>query len=69
MIGTDSNHCRIVAESLAGKRKVDEQTFASLEILDERLERLKSFGDTFSGVEFSPDAAKLLSRKNVVAIG
>lgn len=69
MIGTDSNHCRIVAESLAGKRKVDEQTFASLAILDERLERLKSLGETFSGVGFSPDAAKLLSQKNAVAVG
>jgi len=45
MIGTDSNHCRIVTESLAGKRKVDEHTFASLAILDERLERLKSLGE------------------------
>ncbi|MHC4147054.1 MAG: division/cell wall cluster transcriptional repressor MraZ, partial [Planctomycetota bacterium] len=26
MIGTDSNHCRIVAESLAGDRGVDEKT-------------------------------------------
>ena len=69
MIGTDSNHCRIVAESLAGKRKTDEQTFTSLAILDERLERLRSLGETFSGVEFSPDAAKLISRKNAVAVG
>ena len=77
MIGTDSavrrplweNHCRIVAESLAGKRKVDEQTFASLTILNERLEQLRSLGETFSGVVFSPDSAKLLSRKNAVAVG
>jgi len=69
MIGTDSNHCRIVAESLAGKRKVDEQTFASLAILDEKLERLRSLGETFSDVVFSPDAAKLISQKNTVAIG
>ena len=69
MMGTDSNHCRIVAESLAGKRKVDEHTFASLAILDERLGRLKSFGETFSGVVFSPEAAKLISQKNAVAVG
>ena len=69
MIGTDSNHCRIVTESLAGKRKVDEQTFDSLAILDERLERLRSLGEIFSGVAFSPDAAKLLSQKNAVAVG
>ena len=69
MIVTDSNHCRIVTESLAGTRKVNEQTFASLAILDERLQRLKSLGETFSGVAFSPDAAKLLSQKNAVAVG
>ena len=69
MIGTDSNHCRIVTESLAGKREVDEQTFASLTILDERLERLKKLNVIFSGVAFSPDAEKLLSQKNTVAVG
>jgi hypothetical protein len=69
MIGTDSNHCRIVAESLAGKREVNEQTFSSLAILDERLERLRNLGETFSGVAFSPDAAKLLSQKNAVTVG
>lgn len=69
MMRTDSNHCRIVAESLAGKRAVDEKTFASLAVLDERLERLKNFGEIFSGVEFSPDAAKLLKRKNAVVVG
>ena len=69
MIGKDSNHCRTVAESLAGKRKVDEQTFASLAILDERLERLRNLSEAFSGVQFSPNAAKLLARKNAIAVG
>jgi len=69
MIGTDSNHCRIVTESLASKRKVDEQTFDSLTILEERLERLKKLNGAFSDVVFSPDAAKLLSQKNTVAVG
>jgi hypothetical protein len=68
MIGTDSNHCRIVAESLAGTREVNEQTFASLTILDERLERLKKLNGIFSGVEFSPEAEKLLSQKHTVAV-
>jgi hypothetical protein len=77
MMGTDSaarrplreNHCRIVAESLAGKRNVDEKTFASLAVLDERLERLRNLSETFSGVEFSPDATKLLRQKNAIAVG
>jgi len=68
-MGTDLNHYRIVAESLAGKRKVDEQTFDSLAILDERLERTKNLGGAFSGIEFSPEAEKLLKRKNAIAIG
>ena len=69
MIGKDSNHCRIVAESLAGKREVNEQIFASLAILDERLEHLRKLDESYSGVTFSPDAAKLLSQKNAVAVG
>ena len=68
MIGTDSDHCRIVAESLAGERDVDEQTFASLAILGEKLERLKGLDEAFSSVTFSSDVEKLLSRKNAVAV-
>jgi len=69
MMGTDSNHCRIVAESLAGKREINERTYASLTILDERLQRLRKLGEAFAGVAFSPDAEQLLSRKNAVAVG
>jgi len=69
MIGTDSNHFRIVSESLAGTREVNEETFASLTILEERLERLKKLHETFIGVAFSPDAEKLLRQKNIVAVG
>jgi hypothetical protein len=69
MIGTDSNHCRIVTESLAGQRKVDERTFDSLTILEERLNRLKKLNGIFSDVTFSSDAAKLLRQKNNVAVG
>ena len=69
MIGTDSNHCRIVAESLAAERQVDEQTFASLAILAEKLEQLKELDEAFAGVEFSPDVKKLQSQKNAVTVG
>ncbi|MBN1807214.1 MAG: hypothetical protein JW837_18355 [Sedimentisphaerales bacterium] len=69
MIGTDSNHCRIVAESLVGEREVDERTFSSLSILHERLERLKKIDGTFSGIEFSPEVEKLQRQKNKVAVG
>lgn len=69
MMETDWNHCRIVAESLAGNRQVDEQTFAALEILDEKLERLKKLDRAFYAVAFSADVEKLRRRKNAVAVG
>lgn len=69
MIGTDSNHCRIVAECLAGKREVDEQTLASLSVLDERLEKLKKLGGAFSGVVFSGAVERLRTQIGTVAVG
>ena len=69
MIEMDSNHCRIVEKSLTGERAVDEQTFASLAILTERLERLKKLDKTFSSIEFSSAVKKLKTRKNAVAVG
>ncbi len=67
MIGRDVNHHKIVKESLAGKRPVDEQTFASLAILNERLGRLKKVDIAFSDVGFSPSVKKL-KRKATVAV-
>ena len=69
MIEMDSNHCRIVAKSLAGERDVDEQTFASLAILGERLERLKKIDEAFSNIVFSSAVKKLQSQKNAVVLG
>ena len=64
-----SDHCRIVGRSLSGERAVDEQTFASLTILTERLERLRKRGDIFSDVDFSSHVKKLKARKNAVPVG
>jgi hypothetical protein len=69
MIGTDSNHCRIVAESLAGRREVDEQTFDALAALGQKLERLRQLDGIFSRVEFSPDVEKLLGLRTTIAVG
>jgi len=68
MTATDSNHCRIVEKSLNGEREVDEQTFASLAILTERLERLKKLNKIFGIVTFSPAVRKLKTRKDAVAV-
>jgi hypothetical protein len=58
------NHSQIVLESLAGGRETDEQTFTSMAILAERLERLKRFSNSFSEVSFSAAAKKLMRHKN-----
>jgi len=64
----ESNHFQIVKDSITGERGVDEQTFASLAILAERLERLKKLNDNFSEIAFSPAVKKLKAQKNTVAV-
>jgi hypothetical protein len=68
MIGTDLNHCQIVGKSLSGEREVDEQTFASVAILSERLERLKKLDKTFFSITFSSAVKRLKSQENAVAV-
>jgi hypothetical protein len=62
MIGIDSDHYHVVAESLAGNREVDEHTFDSVAVLAERLERVRGLDEVFAGIEFSPDVEQLQSR-------
>jgi hypothetical protein len=69
MIEANSNHWQVVAGSLAGKREVDEQTFASLAVLGERLEKLKGLDNAFSGVKLSPAVRKLQENATAVAVG
>ena len=64
----ESNHCQIVRDSLIGEREVDEQTFASLAILNERLGHLKKLDKIFGNVTFSRDVRGLARRKNVVGV-
>ena len=68
MIEADLNHCQILEKSLNGERAVDEQTFGSLAILKERLERLRKLDTIFEGVEFSPAVKKLKKQRKAVAI-
>ncbi len=65
---TEYNHCRIVAQSINGQRCVDEQTFAAMAILSERLERLKKLDDAFSEVCFSDDVNALMNQKKAVTV-
>jgi len=64
----DSNHCQVVRESIVGERAIDEQTFASLAVLSERLERLRKLDKVFSAVEFSSAVKKLKTRNNRVFV-
>jgi len=68
MIEADSNHYQVLEKSLSGKRAVDEQTFVSLAILSERLERLKKLDAMFGDIVFSPAVEELKKRKNAVAV-
>ncbi|MHC4640810.1 MAG: hypothetical protein ACYS32_04135 [Planctomycetota bacterium] len=68
MIEMDSNHCQLVEKSITGERAVDEQTFASLEILGERLEHLRDVDPVFGGVTFSRDVMELKAQNNTVPV-
>jgi hypothetical protein len=63
----ESEHFKIVKDSVAGEREIDEQTFASLTILAERLERLKKLDDAFCDIRFSPAVKKLAKQANTLA--
>ncbi len=69
MFETVSNHFQIVARSLNGEREIDEQTFASLAVLAERLEHLKRTDKAFSKVAFSADVKRLEGLKNPAPVG
>ena len=68
MVETDLNHLSVIKESLNGNRAVDEQTSASMAILNERLQRLKERGYPFSDITFSLDVKKLANQKKTVAV-
>jgi hypothetical protein len=59
MLDLYPNHCEVVKDSLNGTRAIDEQTFVSLEVLNDRLERARKLGGKFAGVSFSPAAEQL----------
>ena len=69
MIEAEMNHCRIVRESLDGKRPLGEQTFASMAILEERLGRLRKLQGLFDNVRFSAAVRKLKKQRSAVTVG
>jgi hypothetical protein len=65
----DGSHYQIIARTLAGERPVDEQTHASMAVLTERMERLRSHGGLFTGIEFSPHVQRLRQRSEPISVG
>jgi hypothetical protein len=63
------NHCEVVKDSLNGTRAIDEQTLASLEVLNDRLERVKKLGGKFASIAFSPAAEQLRKQSSKLAVG
>jgi len=68
MYAVGSEHSQIVLESLTGERTTDEQTFASIGVLTERLEGLRKLHRRFIDVEFSPMVNALVEQESELAI-
>lgn len=64
----DLNYYQIIKESLNGQRSLDEKTFESAAVLDERLRRLKMAGEQFQAVSFSPDVDRMLRQKTNMVV-
>ncbi len=62
------DHCQVVKDSLQGRRTADEQTFASIAVLSDRLQQVRKLGERFSHIEFSPAVKHLKSHSNKVAV-
>ncbi len=69
MIGMDSDYLDVLKGSLTGEREVDQQTYVSLAVLSDRLERVKKLGKAFSGICFSDEVEQLSRESSLLAIG
>ena len=66
---TIQNDCfETINESLTGARPTDEETYSSVAVLAERLERLKQNSTHFGDIELSPHVEELASREMISAI-
>ncbi len=64
----ERNHFKVVNDSLSGQRAVDDDTFSSVAVLAERLERLKRTSSIFANITFSPQAEELACCEMVSAL-
>ena len=65
----DLSHFDIVAESVAGQRRADDQTHNALEVLADRLRRVRSLGGPFAKIEFSGYVRELRQQCRAVPVG
>ena len=68
MLATEQNEFGIITESLSGCRPTDEETYSSVAVLAERLERLKRSSKLFANITFSPHVEELASLEMISAI-
>jgi hypothetical protein len=64
----EMNHYQVVSQSLAGERPTDEQTFASINLLAERLQNVQKVHRSLIDVEFSPHVQALIEQESLLAI-
>jgi len=64
----NTDHHKIVKDSLSGRRETDEQSFASLAVLEDRLEHIKRLGGGFDEIAFSSAVEGLKKQRNKVAV-
>ncbi|MGA2916391.1 MAG: hypothetical protein ABSE89_10230 [Sedimentisphaerales bacterium] len=68
MFNREKDHCKIVLDSLTGEKATDEQTFASINILVEKLENVRKLHRSLVDVEFSPFVQELAEQEMKLAV-
>jgi len=68
MLETEGNHFKVITDSLTGDRPTDEETFSSIAVLAQRLDRLKKTNAMFDEIGFSEQVEELELREIVSAI-
>ncbi len=68
MFEKQRDHFKIINASLAGSSPLDEETFSSVAVLSERLDKLKRSSDQFKDITFSDQLEELAECEMISAI-
>lgn len=68
MFEKQRDHFKIINDSLTGSSPLDEETFSSVAVLAERLDKLKRSGDQFKDIAFSDQLEELAECEMISAI-